>query len=456
MRGGENVVNGIPLLFFNEQRPNQLSGNSGGNGDIPSEQKDFSTILASIKEPINNQEVLTDESLLLLVQQISELLQSDELTGDNISELLESLNSEEALTSLIDVTFLKELILSVQELMQITPNLSETDLFEQVMAQIKNDSKSNDVANQLINDQNIFAMSPRQLSDLQMLSADKNDAAKQLHQQFNTLMQSIDSEETLIWQAPKILKLLEEWQELSRKLRLPVAESESTVDDNNKQLWEQLVNRFTKRTNQTLQATYNNESKVTTRNIAEWVKYLAPKLLSQSSLVRDGETNSYHNLNTKMMSPLEQYVIYMQRTEDHQLVDHQLVKQLRQIVKTNQLTQMQPITNQFVITLKPDNLGEMLVRFIEVNGEMTVKILVTSQATKSILEANVHQLKHMFAPHQVVIEKVTEDQEVIPKEDSSMEEQDDREHSEKQQEESHESSHEETQLDFRKILNEVV
>src|SRR5699024_2129976 len=132
----------------------------------------------------------------------------------------------------------------------------------------------------------------------------------------NTLMQSIDSEETLIWQAPKILKLLEEWQELSRELRLPVAESESTVDDNNKQLWEQLVNRFTKRTNQTLQATYNNESKVTTRNIAEWVKYLAPKLLSQSSLVRDGDTNSYHNLNTKMMSPLEQYVIYMQRTED--------------------------------------------------------------------------------------------------------------------------------------------
>nr|WP_281349716.1 flagellar hook-length control protein FliK [Ornithinibacillus caprae] len=62
-------------------------------------------------------------------------------------------------------------------------------------------------------------------------------------------------------------------------------------------------------------------------------------------------------------------------------------------------------TNQLSITLRPDNLGEMMVKLTQVNGEMTVKILVSSQAAKEMLESNINQLKTMFSPHQVQIER---------------------------------------------------
>src|SRR5699024_5136827 len=99
------------------------------------------------------------------------------------------------------------------------------------------------------------------------------------------------------------------------------------------------------------------------------------------------------------MSPIEQYVIHTQNTNEP--IEHQVFKQFQQIIKVNNFFPNQTMINQLSMTLKPDHLGEMLVRFIEINGEMTVKLLVTSQATRHMLEANIHQLKHLFAPHQI-------------------------------------------------------
>src|SRR5690625_7091782 len=50
----------------------------------------------------------------------------------------------------------------------------------------------------------------------------------------------------------------------------------------------------------------------------------------------------------------------------------------------------------------------MMVRLEEVNGEMTAKIIVTTEAAKKALQSNIHQLKNMFSPHQVVIERQDE------------------------------------------------
>lgn len=61
--------------------------------------------------------------------------------------------------------------------------------------------------------------------------------------------------------------------------------------------------------------------------------------------------------------------------------------------------------NQLTITLNPVNLGNITVRLVEVDGEMTVKLLVTSNLTKNALETNIHQLKHVFSPHQISIER---------------------------------------------------
>src|SRR5699024_11587249 len=60
---------------------------------------------------------------------------------------------------------------------------------------------------------------------------------------------------------------------------------------------------------------------------------------------------------------------------------------------------------QMTIHLRPHHLGYIVVKMNELNGEMLVKLMVQSSDAKRMLESNLHQLKHMFSPHQVVIEK---------------------------------------------------
>src|SRR5699024_4075522 len=95
--------------------------------------------------------------------------------------------------------------------------------------------------------------------------------------------------------------------------------------------------------------------------------------------------------------------------------------------------------------------------FIEMNGEMTVKITVSSQATKKMLEANIHQLKNMFSPHQVVIEKQEIDFDEIVKEDALAKEQNNDEEQQPSEDEEKQQDHQsEAKEDFQKILDEKV
>ncbi|WP_337020412.1 flagellar hook-length control protein FliK, partial [Oceanobacillus massiliensis] len=106
-------------------------------------------------------------------------------------------------------------------------------------------------------------------------------------------------------------------------------------------------------------------------------------------------------------SKLEQYAIYINQsqTNPNQSPDRQLIEQFQKIMNTSKFSAMPNGTNLLSIALRPNNLGEMMVRFTQINGEMTVRILVSSSAAKEMLESNVHQLKNMFSPHQVVVEK---------------------------------------------------
>src|SRR5699024_11536505 len=99
-------------------------------------------------------------------------------------------------------------------------------------------------------------------------------------------------------------------------------------------------------------------------------------------------------------------------------LEQQLMNQFRQVMQTNQFPTLNYGVNQLSIALRPENLGDIFVRFIETNGEMTVKILVTSQVTKQAMEANLHQLKNMFSPHQVIIEKQDNEFEQFVKDDN--------------------------------------
>src|SRR5699024_12226127 len=82
------------------------------------------------------------------------------------------------------------------------------------------------------------------------------------------------------------------------------------------------------------------------------------------------------------LSKIEQYVIHLNQTQNAQPADQQLIEQFQKVMKTSKFLTMQNGTSQLNMTLRPENLGDMMVKLTQMNGEMTVKIVVTSAAAK--------------------------------------------------------------------------
>jgi len=282
----------------------------------------------------------------------------------------------------------------------------------------------------------------------QIISRTNHDAFNE----FQSLLSSIQSERDLAHVAPKILKLLEQWSHIADKF---VAEEHSTSEKSRMyQLWNELTTTFHKRHQLASGQTYNRTAKVTSADIIKWLQPLITKNLITHISAVGTEQNFQPSLS---MSPLEQYVIYMNANDNSQTIEQQLMNQLRQVIKNSQFLSPNNGVNQLAMALKPDNLGDMFVRFIEMNGEMTVKITVSSQATKKMLEANIHQLKNMFSPHQVVIEKQEIDFDEIVKEDALAKEQNNDEEQQPSEDEEKQQDHQsEAKEDFQKILDEKV
>src|SRR5690606_10263975 len=100
--------------------------------------------------------------------------------------------------------------------------------------------------------------------------------------------------------------------------------------------------------------------------------------------------------------------------------------------------------------------GEMRIRLVQMNGEMTVKFIVSSQAVKDLLETNMNQLRNMFLPHQVTIEK----QELSSQSGAFMQRQENdnhwqdehREQDNQQNNEDNTSSNEDSEITFSELL----
>lgn len=83
----------------------------------------------------------------------------------------------------------------------------------------------------------------------------------------------------------------------------------------------------------------------------------------------------------------------------------QWVKDLEQFVqKSRMLTDLHG-NKELRIQMKPGNLGDLTVKVAQINGEMVVKLMVGSQSAKEVIEGNLHHLRHVFSPHQVVVER---------------------------------------------------
>lgn len=168
-----------------------------------------------------------------------------------------------------------------------------------------------------------------------------------------------------------------------------------------------LVKTFEKRTEMTTQNKYQTDAIVTKNTIANWLEQAFLRYDTAPSNQQINDTVTSTQISSPTMVPIDavqQYDIHIRQIGKVEEISEQLVSKLTTVIQKSPMFKqdgMMPLQLQ----INPTQLGHITIRMSEVNGEMRVELLVTSNATKKILESNIHQLKHLFSPHQVIIEK---------------------------------------------------
>lgn len=198
-------------------------------------------------------------------------------------------------------------------------------------------------------------------------------------------------------------------------------------------------------------STYASDSSLTTKDLKEWLARLESSLnlnnANFSSLTQTSTT--FQSQST--LSEVEQYILHVGGNDNEDIASS-----LSKLLNRNRFFQVGQMLNgnQLTLHLRPENLGEMVVRFQQVDGETMVKLIVASEGAKRLLESNMSQLKNMFSPHQVTIEsreestvsEVNQEHEEMREENS---EETHEEHQEKQQNEKEQAAN------FKGILDSL-
>lgn len=238
--------------------------------------------------------------------------------------------------------------------------------------------------------------------------------AQKTEAQFNHLFGKIEQllaqfsrrDENITKLSGKVLQILNEWTAFEKKFTAEQnLQFKSLLNENTKEntLLRELLVAFKKRNAFVANHHYRANAQVTSNDIAKWIHTftLNRPALNKTEVTKGGSSTPF----VTPMSDVEQFIIHVSKGERGVLPDQQMMKQFQQAVRSSNFLAFNNGTNQLLFSLRPQNLGDMVVKLTQINGEMTVKILVSSQVAKEMLESNMHQLKNMFSPHQVVVEK---------------------------------------------------
>ncbi|MCA1009237.1 flagellar hook-length control protein FliK [Halobacillus halophilus] len=179
------------------------------------------------------------------------------------------------------------------------------------------------------------------------------------------------------------------WKSMLSKLSEQGTEFENKLF---KGIWNTYHNR------QTVPPGYQRLSPINGKEMGKWISQYIEKHT-------DNTKNSAPSLQTMPMSKVEQHVIQIHQNQPSSSFPNQFMKELERILQSSRWITSKPGSMEMQLKLKPHNLGEMKVRLAQINGEITVKFIASSQAAKDMLESNMSQLRHMFSPQQVVVEK---------------------------------------------------
>ncbi|WP_404452622.1 flagellar hook-length control protein FliK [Virgibacillus necropolis] len=414
-----NVFKG---LLQNVKLPNATVGETG-NQQKSQAPKDLLNLLASLPKELK--------------EQLATLLKGTEENPNTLS--VES--KEQILTLLKEAGYIEQ---------TIDGSSLSVDMLQQLKELLGNMTKAN-TNNQIIVEK--AGVTP--VIDTSVVPINKKEIVQQLveiSKKAESLLSGIMDQKSIVKLASEIQKLLEKWTGLEKKLNgVQVGNQTNANSTKAETVWRELVNAYQKRSQFVTTQQYNTDAKVTSSDVAKWIN----NALTKQS-VTDPVSVNHVGSSSMPISKVEQYVIHLNQSQNTQSQGQQLVDKFQEVMKTSNFLTMKNGSTQLSIALRPANLGEMMVKLTQINGEMTVKIMVASAAARDMLESNMHQLKHMFSPQQVMIEK----QEIQTQQSQNMQQEKDQQsmNSDDQSQSEHSSRDEQNQSndDFEKQFHEIL
>lgn len=250
-----------------------------------------------------------------------------------------------------------------------------------------------------------------------------------------------------------IARLLKTWETLPQEQRFYLTENKFLLPANVKNeaaaVLNELLGAYENRLSLLKQQVYAFEASVTQNDLKNW---LTQALERHAGLFEHMDRPNVNSQQPLPMSKTEQYIFHATKLERIDAISRNLVHDVQQVVKRSNFLK-QPGLEQLTFTLRPASLGEVTIRLVQTDGTMTVKFIVTTQAAKELFEANIHQLKHMFPPNQIAIERDmnVSDKQFFQEEQETLEQQDERE--EQQERQNNKKQDENSDVSFEELLH---
>ncbi|MEC0283158.1 flagellar hook-length control protein FliK [Terribacillus saccharophilus] len=178
---------------------------------------------------------------------------------------------------------------------------------------------------------------------------------------------------------------------------------------------------------------------------------------SAASQQRDSQLVDQKQVSMFQVPKQEQLVFHLKQADQMpEQASEELIQKLEQAVKFSGILSDRNGLKELSIQLKPGNLGDLQVKLVRENGDITVQIIATSKQAKDLLESNISSLKHMFSPHQVTIsERADQIQTASPeRNDQQMFQKNDEEQPDRQQRQQENVMLEDNESTFADILLE--
>ncbi|MFC4404577.1 flagellar hook-length control protein FliK [Gracilibacillus xinjiangensis] len=463
---GANI---LPNMTATQTLPKTSNQSTSGNG--------FQQILAGVTD---NQSVGTVRSLVLnqndsgsvtdLLSMLSNasdetikllklLLSGEKTAGETLQQLSDSDVGDAELLNLVQQLLNVRNHSEDQNLLPEFNGLTEEEL-KQLQDLISGITDENEKVNSLWNDffaanlhLNATSSGTEVKVDQQQLSA--------LWQKVETLINKFDNQTLTSKDYKQFMNLMQQWSQLSQQDSGALSSFLAGVDQSkSKDIWTKLVENYQNR--MAAEKLYGKTQQVTKQDIAKWIQSALENYdTTMKSENSQSRTDLLNLTNQSATTKVQQFVIHVQQTNtEDKVAQKQLLDQFQQVIQKSSFLKTPNGTKQLMLRLQPEHLGDVMVKLTQVNGEMIVKMIVQSQAAKDLLEGNLNQLRHMFSPQQVVIEKQDQiltqaAQDKIWKDDSNPSSEQDQSANEEQHEQQTESEQDSNSSTFHDLLMDM-